>query len=270
MHLTSGQSAVLRVIYAFARRPSIHDGRGEAAAADLDRAGGAGGGRGGGEVGHRDWSPERRAEAAAGDQPGDFAVDDDRGALAHRLAAVDREADAPAARAFGELCEDDRGPGKAAVGAPPLRHREGQPGLDRGRVGGQVVAVERQPGLEPQRVARAQPDRPHLGLGEEGFGEGFGAGGGKRHLEAVLASVARAADPQVDAVPAEAGGAHEAQVGDAGDEAVERGDRQRPLQREQREVVAPRHVEPGGAKMSEVGRLGRAVDDEVEVAPLPT
>src|SRR5450755_1648811 len=32
VHLTIGQAAVLRVIYAFARRPSIHDGRGEAAA----------------------------------------------------------------------------------------------------------------------------------------------------------------------------------------------------------------------------------------------
>ena len=35
VHLTIGQSSVLRVIYAFARRPSIHDGRGEAAASVL-------------------------------------------------------------------------------------------------------------------------------------------------------------------------------------------------------------------------------------------
>ena len=35
VHLTIGQSSVLRVIYAFARRPSIHNGRGEAAASVL-------------------------------------------------------------------------------------------------------------------------------------------------------------------------------------------------------------------------------------------
>jgi hypothetical protein len=35
MHLTIGQSSVLRVVYAFARRPSLHDGRGEAAASVL-------------------------------------------------------------------------------------------------------------------------------------------------------------------------------------------------------------------------------------------
>ena len=42
VHLTIGQSSVLRVIYAFARRPSIHDGRGEAAAAVLRDAFGQG------------------------------------------------------------------------------------------------------------------------------------------------------------------------------------------------------------------------------------
>src|SRR6201994_3975177 len=35
VHLTIGQAAVLRVIYAFARRPSIHNGRGEAAGSVL-------------------------------------------------------------------------------------------------------------------------------------------------------------------------------------------------------------------------------------------
>src|ERR1700742_4845007 len=42
VHLTIGQSSVLRVIYAFARRPSIHDGRGEAAASVLRDAFGPG------------------------------------------------------------------------------------------------------------------------------------------------------------------------------------------------------------------------------------
>jgi hypothetical protein len=42
VHLTIGQAAVLRVIYAFARRPSIHDGRGEAAASVLRDAFGQG------------------------------------------------------------------------------------------------------------------------------------------------------------------------------------------------------------------------------------
>jgi Sulfotransferase family len=42
VHLTIGQSSVLRVIYAFARRPSIHNGRGEAAASVLRDAFGQG------------------------------------------------------------------------------------------------------------------------------------------------------------------------------------------------------------------------------------
>jgi hypothetical protein len=42
VHLTIGQAAVLRVIYAFARRPSIHNGRGEAAASVLRDAFGQG------------------------------------------------------------------------------------------------------------------------------------------------------------------------------------------------------------------------------------
>jgi hypothetical protein len=42
VHLTIGQSSVLRTIYAFARRPSIHDGRGEAAASVLRDAFGQG------------------------------------------------------------------------------------------------------------------------------------------------------------------------------------------------------------------------------------
>jgi len=42
VHLTIGQSSVLRVIYAFARRPSIYDGRGEAAASVLRDAFGQG------------------------------------------------------------------------------------------------------------------------------------------------------------------------------------------------------------------------------------
>ena len=88
-------------------------------------------------------------------------------ALAHRRAAGRADADALARGPVGEFAQDALGAGEAALRAPPLRDGEGQVGLDRRRRLVEVVAVERQPGFQPQRIARAEADRLHLRLGEQ-------------------------------------------------------------------------------------------------------
>ena len=67
----------------------------------------------------------------------------------------------------------------------------------------EVVAVERQSRLEPQRIARAEPDRLDPLVGDQRVGQRLDIARRDRNLEAVLAGVARAADPQRLAVPAE-------------------------------------------------------------------
>ena len=92
---------------------------------------------------------------------------ENRAAFARRSAVVRADADAAARRRFGQLAQDTRGAGEAAFGSAPLADRPGEPGLDRARRLVDVVAVEAQPGLEPQRIARAEPDRRDLGLGQQ-------------------------------------------------------------------------------------------------------
>ena len=124
----------------------------------------------------------------------------DRGAVAGRRLAVEDDADAQPRRAVGELAGDAIGAGKAALGAPALGDGEAEIGLDRRRGLVDVVAVEAEAGLEPQRIAGAEADRQHLRLGEERAGEGLGMVGLHRDLEAILAGVAGAGDVAVDAV----------------------------------------------------------------------
>ena len=100
-------------------------------------------------------------------------------------------------------------PGKPPAVAPRLGDGEGEVRLDRrGRLV-EVVAVERQPGFEPQRIARAEPDRLHLRLGEQRPRDRLRVLGGDGNLESVLAGIAGARDGAVDAVEFGAGRAHE-------------------------------------------------------------
>ena len=94
-----------------------------------------------------------------------------------------------------ELRGDPVPAGEAALGAAALRQSEDEVRLDRRGVVVEIVAVERQARLEPQRIARAEADRLHLGLVGEQVGDRLGRRGGHRNLEAVLAGIARAADP---------------------------------------------------------------------------
>ena len=62
------------------------------------------------------------------------------------------------------------------------------------------MAVKTEPGLQPQTVARAKPDRQHVAAGEQRLRQAFGMLVRNRNLETVLAGVARTRDEAVDAI----------------------------------------------------------------------
>ena len=88
--------------------------------------------------------------------------------------------------------------GAGAAGAAALLHRPFQPALDRRRGGVDVVAVKAEAGLEPQAVARAEPDRQHIGIVEQHRDQLLGLCGRHRNLETVLAGIAGARDKAVE------------------------------------------------------------------------
>jgi hypothetical protein len=97
-------------------------------------------------------------------------------ALAHRLAASTAR---PTRRRIGPLRqrgEDPLGTCETAFRLAALGNGEGEIGLYRRDLLVKVVAVERQAGLEPQRIAGAEADRLHLRLRREQL----------RHLHRIL------------------------------------------------------------------------------------
>jgi hypothetical protein len=125
----------------------------------------AGGGVGGGDIAHRHGPVDRRAEGARGDDAHRRAaglVGEQLGSRPHRRAALGQEAHAQARRALLEFHQDAVGAGEAArAGAAPaagLLDRPAERGLGRAGRLVEVRAVEAEPGLEPQRIARAEAD----------------------------------------------------------------------------------------------------------------
>ena len=100
------------------------------------------------------------------------------GALAGRRAALGLDADAHAGGAVRDLALDAVGARKAAFLAAALLDRPDQAGLDgRGR-GVDVVAVEAEARLEAQRIAGAEADGLHFGIGEQGVARAAPASAG--------------------------------------------------------------------------------------------
>ncbi len=129
------------------------------------------------------------------------------------------------------------------------------------------MAVERQPRLQPQRIARAQADRFHLRLSQQRVGDRFGRFARHGDLEAVLAGVARPADPGAGARQIEAAGLHEGQLGHARSEAREHGHRVRALKREQRILVQVVDRDRVGQRLAQHGQVvpfGGPVDDDIQ------
>ena len=149
------------------------------------------------------------------------------------------------------------GPGESTLGTAALVDSEGEPGHHRCDRAVEIVAVERQPRLEPQRIAGAEADRLHPFVGNQPVGDRLGGDRRHRNLEAVLAGIARAADPQGMAKGAERSALHERQVSDTGNDGVEHLGSARPLQREQRLLL---HMIDDQA----VGELGHPSTERAE------
>ena len=189
-----------------------------------------------------------------------------RGALAGRLAAVEQQADPLARRTVPQLVKDDPGARKAVRRPPALADGPGKAGFDRGRVGAEIVAVEAEPGFEPERIARPEPDRLDLGLGAEQVGEGDRVFGGDAQLEAVLAGVARTREKDRDAGDLGLGRGHEGQGVQPPVEPGQHPRRLRPLEGEQGELTAkladPEFYKSDAAQVAAVKARLEAVEAE--------
>jgi hypothetical protein len=228
-------------------------------------------------VGHRDRLADARPTVPLVTRPiCDAGVVDEVRAFAHRHALEADEADPLDRRAVGELPAIALGAGIAAgalaAGPAHLLDRPGEAGLDRRGGGVDVVAVEAQARLEPQRVARAEAGGRDLGLGEQGARERLGLGGGDRDLEAVFAGVAGARREAGDAVDRRLGAGHEGEPGELGREALHHRGGLRALQREQGPLGQGLDQAAGGqvrAQVRGVGLLAGGVDDEEQVVVAP-
>ena len=155
--------------------------------------------------------------------------------------------------------------GACAAAAPHFLDGPVQAGLDGGGGRVDVVAIQAQAGLQPQRVARAQADGLDLGLGQQGAGQGVGLCGGHRHFKTVFAGVAAAGHKAVAVCNAERATGHEHQLFDTGRQAGEGGDGLWALQREQRVVGHGHHLAAladAGLDVGDVTHLACAVDDD--------
>ncbi len=194
-------------------------------------------------IAHGDGLVQARAQQAAGHFADGRAVGALQGrVLAHGHALARHQAHAAAGQQRGvvDLRQHLAGAGEAAcpraAGAPHLLDGPVQRGLG-GRGGGvDVVAVEAQAGFQPQRIACAEADGLHLGLGQQRARQRLGLGGGHGDLEAVLARVAAARHIAVAAGDLEPPAGHEHQRCRAGREPRERRSGLRALQGEQRLV----------------------------------
>ena len=102
---------------------------------------------------------ERRRQVAARHHADALAVDQDRAVGPRRAAALDLEAPQPAGRRPARARPARRRVAPEVALAPG--HHPAQAGLQRRDAGAQLVAVQRQAGLEPQRVAGAEPGGRH-------------------------------------------------------------------------------------------------------------
>ena len=145
--------------------------------------------------------PSIGREVAAGDLADHLAVDQHGAAVPGRPAALDQQPPQPPATPRSRSASSAARPRNGAL--LPADHPT-QPGLQRRDARAELVAVQRQPGLEPERVARAQPGgreprRQHR-VPERGRRVGR-----HRHLHAVLTRVAGARHHDRHALPLDLG-----------------------------------------------------------------
>src|SRR5690606_16171472 len=143
------------------------------------------------DVAHGHRAANRRAEAAAGDLSHACPCSiDDLDVLACYHSPFGSDAYPLPLHALPKLALHDFRTGEAAAFPAALADRPGEPRFDRRRSLVQIVAIQAEPGLKPQRIARTEPRGLHLILVEQLPREALGLVGRNRHLEAVLPRVA--------------------------------------------------------------------------------
>ena len=175
------------------------------------------------------------------------------------------------ARSLRQRVPDALNAGKAAFHATALLDRPGERRLDGIDALIELVAIEAEPRLEPERVAGAEPDRGDAKLSQKEARKHVGARPGKRDLVPVLAGVARAGDEGLDAGELGDPGAHERHAVQpfARREARKSWRGQGSLEREQRHFVQRRQAHAHRQPLADEGKvdgLARRVDDEPQNA----
>ena len=132
---------------------------------------------GDGQIPHRHRRIDAGTETARGDRAdllGRGRIRKQRRAFAHRRAALGPQARHGGAVRHARSCAKIlSAPGKPPARAPPLRRLfwiDHSSAPSTGVVHGvDVVTIEAKPGFEPQAVARAEPDRQHVAVGQAAF-----------------------------------------------------------------------------------------------------
>ena len=184
---------------------------------------------------------------------------------ARRRASVGTDADPDAGRAVIELIPDRDAARKIPGHLAPFADHPGQAGLDgRGDLI-DVVAIQAEPGFQPQRVPGAKAGGCHLRFGQQRIGERGGAGSGQRNLEPVFAGIARARHQAFDTGNRDRCDPHEAQGRGGRSQAYQHGRGLGALQGQQRAIVLDVQIEPvrqAGGDMAEIDVLAAGVDHQ--------
>ena len=131
------------------------------------------------------------------------------------------------------------------------------------------MAVQAQPGFEPQRVACTQADRLDFRLCQQGSRQRFSLRRWNGNLEPVFTRVATAGHKAVAARHREAATTHEHQLVRAGRKTLQGGDGLGSLQGQQRHLGHGNHLAARVDFLLDVGdiaRLAGAIDDDEQVA----
>ena len=160
---------------------------------------------------------------------------------------------------------------KAAFLTPALLDGKAQIRCDGADGGRQIMTVERQTRLQPQRIARAKTNGFDLRQIAQRIGQQPGILARHADFKTVLTGIARPADPQRHAAPGEQARLHEQQVGRFRNQAGQRCTGLRSLERQQGLLIHMVHgdfVRQMLDHPADIVIYGRAIDDHINVRPV--
>jgi len=210
----------------------------------------------GGHVAHGHGCAEGRPEPAARDRADDLAGGRaELRTVPHGLATDRPDADPVAQRTVGEPASHDLGAEEPAVPAAPRGDRPDEARLDGCGRAVEVVAVQAQPGFEPEAVPGGEAGEGHGTGGEQTLHQLDRLVDGDHELEPVLARVPGPGHVDLDPADRRPAGLHEPERRRAGVEPGEHVGRGRSLQGDEREVVAMADGEVVGEVKSQVDEV---------------